>query len=131
MTHVYEMARATPEPTVLPRKESDSESTLPIILGCVFGVLVLVIVIAIIVYKQKVAKKTKVSHQHIRSPSTQPLDTTCAENPAYHGSTEFNMNSMGAERPSTGTVHEAIDSLKDNGNKKIIVLNERTCLTVY
>ena len=66
------------------------------ILGVVFGViLVIVIIVLFIIYKQKKAKTTKVSNQDL------PNDNTYAENQGYHATPAMNMNEM-AEAPPDG-----------------------------
>ena len=80
-----------PDPVTTDTKttEDDSDSSLPLILGCVLGVvLLIVIILAVVLYQRHLAAKSKVSHENIRSP--QPIKNDCVENPAYEGSGEYN-----------------------------------------
>ena len=74
--------------------EDDGDSSLPLILGCVLGVVFfIVIVLAVVLYQRHLAAKSKVSHENIKSP--QPIKNDCVANPAYEGPGEYNSHRQG------------------------------------
>ncbi|CAB4007553.1 uncharacterized protein LOC110241572 [Paramuricea clavata] len=91
MTYEYKtMTGVSPDEGTVTTISEEDESKLPIILGVVFGVLLIVIIIVAVLFRRHLAKQTKVSDQNIRG------STTCAQNTGYQGSVG---NDMG--RPVT------------------------------
>lgn len=62
----------------------EEESKLPVILGAIFGFLLIVVVVGAFLFRRHLARQNKVSHLGIKR--NQPINNTCVQNPGYQGS---------------------------------------------
>jgi hypothetical protein len=85
MSYAYKtMTNVSPDETAVTKLSEEDESKLPIILGAVFGVLLIVVVIGALLFRRHLAQQAKVSHQDVKG--SQNTNTTCAQNTSYQGS---------------------------------------------
>ena len=97
---VYEyktMTDVTPDEAPVATISEEDESKLPIILGAVFGVLLVVLIIGALLFRRHLAQQAKVSHQDVRG--SQRINTTCAQNTTYQGSVANNTGTPGNAAP--------------------------------
>ena len=88
------MTDVSPDETGVATASEDEENKLPIILGAVFGFLLVVVIVGAVLFKRHLSQQAKVSHQNIQR-SQQTINTTCAQNTAYHGSVPQNIENTG------------------------------------
>ena len=85
------MTNVSPDETGITKLSEDDDSKLPIILGAVFGVLVIVAIIGVLLFRRHLVQQTKVSHHDVRENQ----NTTTAQNTTYQGPVANNMSRPG------------------------------------
>ena len=84
MTFEYKtMSGVSPDETGRLIISEEDESKLPMILGAVFGFLLIVLIIGAILFRRHLAQQAKVSHEDVRG--NYPMKTNCVQNSQYEG----------------------------------------------
>lgn len=87
------MSGVSPDEKGVVTTSEEDESKLPIILGAVFGFLLIVVIIGAILFRRHLAQQAKVSHQDVRG--NYPMKTHCAQNPEYEAAPLESKHSAG------------------------------------
>ena len=85
MTFEYKtMTGVSPDETAITTiTEEGEDSKLPIILGAVFGLLLIAVIIGAVLFRRHLAQQAKVSHQDVSGKI--PMKTNYAQNQEYDG----------------------------------------------